>query len=86
MPGGALVNLLTWQEKQFENKSRRVLQFASLNFDVSFQEIFSTLCFGSTLYLISEDNRRDSHEMINDLSKKSYYAFICSLYRFKNFS
>jgi non-ribosomal peptide synthetase component F len=47
-----MVNLLLWQQKQFQNKNRRVLQFASLNFDVSFQEIFSTLCFGSTLYLI----------------------------------
>jgi non-ribosomal peptide synthetase component F len=45
MRGGGLVNLLSWQEKQFVNKNRRVLQFASLNFDVSFQEIFSTLCF-----------------------------------------
>jgi non-ribosomal peptide synthetase component F len=49
MPNNGMVNLLLWQQKQFQNKNRRVLQFASLNFDVSFQEIFSTLCFGNTL-------------------------------------
>ena len=67
MPGGALVNLLSWQEKQFVNKNRRVLQFASLNFDVSFQEIFSTICFGSTLYLINAERRKDVAELIKDL-------------------
>ena len=63
----AMVNLLLWQEKQFSNKNRRVLQFASLNFDVSFQEIFSTLSFGSSLYLISEEDRRDPAKMIGQL-------------------
>ncbi|MEO6549687.1 MAG: amino acid adenylation domain-containing protein [Ferruginibacter sp.] len=67
MPGGAVVNLLNWQEKQFFNKKRRVLQFASLNFDVSFQEIFSTLCFGSTLYLIDAERRKDAVELLKDI-------------------
>ncbi len=67
MPGGALVNLLTWQEKQFTVKKRRVIQFASLNFDVSFQEIFSTLCFGSALYLINAARRKDMAELLNDI-------------------
>lgn len=63
MPGSNLVNLLQWQEKQFQHTCRHVLQFASLNFDVSFQEIFSTLCFGSTLYLIKESQRSDMPEL-----------------------
>jgi thioesterase domain-containing protein/acyl carrier protein len=67
MHGTALVNLLSWQEQQFENKHRKVLQFASLNFDVSFQDIFSTLCFGSSLYLITGDRRIDMTEVIKDL-------------------
>ncbi|MCW3089278.1 MAG: linear pentadecapeptide gramicidin synthetase LgrD, partial [Ferruginibacter sp.] len=69
MGGKGMVNLLTWQEKQFVNKRRRVLQFASLNFDVSFQEIFSTLCFGSSLYLIHGDRRRDMSELMKDITK-----------------
>ena len=64
MPGSSLVNLLLWQDKQFVNKDRRVLQFTSLNFDVSFQEIFSTLCFGSCLYLISGERRIDMSEVL----------------------
>ncbi|HEX8462607.1 MAG TPA: amino acid adenylation domain-containing protein [Segetibacter sp.] len=69
MPGSGLVNLLSWQEKQFDNDKRNVLQFASLNFDVSFQEIFSTLCFGNSLYLIAEDRRKDMSEMLRDISQ-----------------
>ncbi|MEO7534403.1 MAG: amino acid adenylation domain-containing protein, partial [Ferruginibacter sp.] len=70
MPESNLVNLLRWQEKQFENHNRQVLQFASLNFDVSFQEIFSTLCFGSALHLISEDRRKDMAEIVKDIDDK----------------
>ncbi len=69
MSGRGLVNLLMWQEKQFVNKQRNVLQFTSLNFDVSFQEIFSTLCFGSTLYLIKADRRIDMSEVLKDIAK-----------------
>ncbi|HET9280109.1 MAG TPA: amino acid adenylation domain-containing protein, partial [Flavitalea sp.] len=69
MEGTGLVNLLLWQDTQFSNKSRHVLQFASLNFDVSFQEIFSTLCFGSTLYLITEENRRDPAKLVDELKR-----------------
>ncbi|MEO7533278.1 MAG: amino acid adenylation domain-containing protein, partial [Ferruginibacter sp.] len=70
MPESNLVNLLRWQEKQFENHERHVLQFASLNFDVSFQEIFSTLCFGSSLHLISEDRRKDMAEIVKDIDEQ----------------
>jgi amino acid adenylation domain-containing protein/non-ribosomal peptide synthase protein (TIGR01720 family) len=68
MNTGSLVNLLEWQKKQFTNKNRKVLQFASLNFDVSFQEIFSTLCYGSTLYLISSERRTDLREIFKDIT------------------
>ncbi|HEY0057791.1 MAG TPA: amino acid adenylation domain-containing protein [Flavisolibacter sp.] len=64
MEHGALVNMLTWQEKSFANKQRRVLQFASLGFDVSFQEIFSTLCSGSSLCLIDAERRKDMPELM----------------------
>ncbi len=69
MPGSNLVNLSRWQERQFEKGERRVLQFASLNFDVSFQEIFSTLCFGNSLYLIAEDRRKDMAELVKDINE-----------------
>ncbi len=69
MPGRSLVNLLNWQQKQFKNKNRRVLQFASLNFDVSFQDIFSTICLGSSLYLIRAERRIDMVEVVKDIKQ-----------------
>ncbi|WP_285410610.1 non-ribosomal peptide synthetase [Pseudomonas sp. FR229a] len=54
----ALDNLITWQLDQ-ARAPQRVLQFASLNFDVSFQEICSTLCQGGSLLLMTEDSRKD---------------------------
>ncbi|UWF51918.1 amino acid adenylation domain-containing protein [Pseudomonas sp. N3-W] len=54
----ALDNLIAWQLDQ-TTAPRRVLQFASLNFDVSFQEISSTLCQGASLLLMTEDSRKD---------------------------
>ncbi|MGC2062824.1 MAG: condensation domain-containing protein, partial [Thermodesulfovibrionales bacterium] len=43
----ALCNLVSWQiRNSVVSSSAKTLQFASLSFDVSFQEIFSTLCSG----------------------------------------
>jgi amino acid adenylation domain-containing protein len=57
---GALANLIAWQRGEAPlPEGARTLQFTSLNFDVSFQEIFSTLCEGGALVLVSEDERRD---------------------------
>ena len=58
----ALDNLIAWQlanSAQLGQLPARVLQFASLNFDVSFQEIFSTLCQGSSLVLMTEASRKE---------------------------
>ena len=56
----ALTNLIQWQIHQYSSGEQlRTLQFASLGFDVSFQEIFSTWCSGGTLVLIDENTRRD---------------------------
>ncbi|PYV61472.1 MAG: non-ribosomal peptide synthetase, partial [Acidobacteria bacterium] len=41
MEHGPLVNLMSWEANQ-SKAGLRTLQFASLNFDVSFQEMFST--------------------------------------------
>ncbi|HKV40875.1 MAG TPA: amino acid adenylation domain-containing protein, partial [Blastocatellia bacterium] len=53
-----LSNLVGWHLASTA-EPRRTLQFASLNFDVSFQEIFSTLCQGGQLLLVSESDRVD---------------------------
>ena len=58
MGHGALCNLLQWQQYHGVDRGK-TLQFASLSFDVSFQEIFSTLIAGDTLILVSDERRRD---------------------------
>ncbi|MFZ5833576.1 MAG: amino acid adenylation domain-containing protein, partial [Planctomycetota bacterium] len=60
MPHRALVNLIQWHLSEPRlGRASRTLQFASCNFDVSFQEMFTTWCCGGTLVLISEETQRD---------------------------
>ncbi|SEL65288.1 non-ribosomal peptide synthase domain TIGR01720/amino acid adenylation domain-containing protein, partial [Nitrosovibrio tenuis] len=58
MPQRTLVNLISWQHREL-GPGGTTLQFAPLSFDVSFQEIFSTLCAGKMLVLVPEALRRD---------------------------
>ncbi len=62
MPHRALVNLAHWH-RATGSRSGRVLQFASLTFDVSFQEIFSTLAAGGTVVLVPDATRIDIAEL-----------------------
>ncbi len=73
-PNGALVshrtltNLIRWQrEKTTITGSLRCLQFASINFDVSFQEITATLTAGGELHLIGEMERKDIDYLLDFL-------------------
>ncbi|MBB5167620.1 amino acid adenylation domain-containing protein [Mycobacterium sp. AZCC_0083] len=60
MPHRSLANLVRWQNQKSSGMVGGVtLQYAPLSFDVSFQEVFSTLCGGGTLRLVAEPNRRD---------------------------
>ncbi len=54
-----LVNLLQWHLNSLLT-GVRTLQFASLSFDASFHEMFATWSSGGTLFLISENSRRDT--------------------------
>jgi amino acid adenylation domain-containing protein len=68
---GALTNLILWQldTSQLPHGSSTI-QFTSLSFDVSFQEIFSTWCSGGTLVLISESLRRDPVTLLRFLCQE----------------
>ncbi|MFT4175011.1 MAG: condensation domain-containing protein, partial [Rhodocyclaceae bacterium] len=59
MPHGALCNLLRWQTAPATRQGGRCLHLTSLNFDVSFQEIFATLVSGGTLLIAPADLRGD---------------------------
>jgi amino acid adenylation domain-containing protein len=64
----AAVNLITYQMRSSgAAREARTLQFASLSFDVSFQEIFSTWAAGGTLVLLREDERRDGSALLRVL-------------------
>lgn len=60
MPHRALHNIVAWQNRRPSGAvGGSTVQFFPLSFDVSFQEVFSTLCGGGTLRLLSDAQRRD---------------------------
>src|SRR5262249_12507310 len=70
MHHGPLCNLIQWQLAEATN-GRKTLQFASLNVDVWFQEIFSTLCCGATLVMVSQRLREDPIALLGYLREQS---------------
>ncbi|MDB5072253.1 MAG: non-ribosomal peptide synthetase [Candidatus Eremiobacteraeota bacterium] len=72
MPHRPLFNLLSWQIANSELPlESRTLQFHPLSFDVSFQELFSTLCGGGTLVFAVDDVRRDFARLSRYLAEMS---------------
>lgn len=70
LPQRALTNLLEWQLSQPGFAvGARTLQFTSLSFDVSFQEIFSTLCSGGTLVMVTDAERGDPLTLLHRLTE-----------------
>lgn len=64
LPHGAMSNLTHYQLAHFSWKApARTLQFAPIGFDVSAQEIFSTWASGGTLYVVSQQTRRDAEAL-----------------------
>ncbi|MDY7007237.1 MAG: amino acid adenylation domain-containing protein [Cyanobacteriota bacterium] len=77
----ALVNLIIWQQQEaIIGEGAKTLQFAPISFDVSFQEIFSTLYSGGTLVLVSQEVRRDSFAlmqfMVDNKVDKLFLPFV----------
>ncbi|MGH7825279.1 MAG: amino acid adenylation domain-containing protein, partial [Candidatus Binatia bacterium] len=67
----ALANLIVWQSRHARGKETlRTLQFTSLSFDVSFQEIFTTWCSGGTLVMVPESLRRDVNSLARFIADK----------------
>jgi amino acid adenylation domain-containing protein/thioester reductase-like protein len=68
----ALCNLILWHPDNLKIACRaKTLQFASINFDVSFQEIFTTWCSGGTLFLITEELRHDTSNLLRVIQEKA---------------
>jgi amino acid adenylation domain-containing protein len=57
---GGLANLLAWQQREPRLKyAAKTLQFASISFDVSFQEMFGAWTTGGELVMVSDQQRQD---------------------------
>ncbi|MFC9286324.1 amino acid adenylation domain-containing protein [Streptomyces sp. NPDC057052] len=71
MPHRTLAALVAWQAAAPSAVPGGVtLQFAPLSFDISFQEIFSTLCSGGTLCLADDEQRRDMPALLRLLDRE----------------
>ncbi|MBN0042924.1 amino acid adenylation domain-containing protein [Streptomyces actuosus] len=71
MPHRTLAALVAWQAVAPSAVPGGVtLQFAPLSFDISFQEIFSTLSFGGTLCLAGDAQRRDMPALLHLLDRE----------------
>jgi amino acid adenylation domain-containing protein len=63
-----LNNLIQWQLRTSVcGEGDTTLQFAPISFDVSFQEIFTTLAQGGTLVLISDEDRLNSTQLLRKI-------------------
>ncbi|AVF26547.1 non-ribosomal peptide synthase/polyketide synthase [Paenibacillus larvae] len=58
-----MLNLITHEFNHTDLRFERVLQFAAMSFDVCYQEIFSTLLSGGTLYIIDNETKREIHKL-----------------------
>ncbi len=68
MPHQSLFNLVSWLiDDQKPQPGDRTLQFASLNFDTSNLECFTTWCTGGTLVLIPEEVRHNISSLLSFL-------------------
>ncbi|MGI5532582.1 amino acid adenylation domain-containing protein [Streptomyces syringium] len=71
MPHRSLAALTGWQIRGASAApGGKTAQYAPLSFDVSFQEIYSTLCCGGTLRLVTEDERRDMPALLRLLDRE----------------
>ncbi len=68
---GQLGNLVRWQRNRpLGDEPVRTAQFSALSFDVSAQEVFSTLAAGGSLEVVSTEARRDPERLLEELTER----------------
>lgn len=62
-----MVNLICFEKRSYDflSEGNKILQFATMSFDVSYQEIFSALLSGATLVLIDEMKRKNMDLLVD---------------------
>src|SRR5215475_10835318 len=74
MPHRPLVNLITWHlAARKDDAASRVIQFAPISFDASFQEIFTALTNAQTLLLVDNELRLDRGRLLEFLSTQDVH-------------
>jgi amino acid adenylation domain-containing protein len=74
MPQRSARNLLAWQIAETDlPEGARTLQFSSLSFDVSFQDIFSTWGMGGTVVMVNEETRQDVYGLPRILQRDAIH-------------
>ncbi|MGH3847751.1 MAG: amino acid adenylation domain-containing protein, partial [Pseudonocardiaceae bacterium] len=70
MPGGGLMNMLLWHHSALAgDPGTKTAQFTAISFDVSVQEILSTLAFGKTLVVPTDEVRRNMEQLVGWLDR-----------------
>lgn len=71
MNHGTLNNLIRWQNAHYSaDECFRTLQFSSLSFDVSFQEIFATFAQGGCLFLVHNQTKQDFRALLTFIDQQ----------------
>jgi amino acid adenylation domain-containing protein len=65
-----VVNLIEYQKKYTKLETFNTLQFATINFDASFHEIFATLLTGGKLHLIEKELRTNIPSLLKYIGEK----------------
>ncbi|MFC5743634.1 non-ribosomal peptide synthetase [Dyella tabacisoli] len=89
MPHRSLANLVSWQNTQTAAAGKRTFHRTSLTFDVSFQEIFATLCFGGALVIADEAERGNISEWPEIFQRQRIsrvFLPVIALHQFAEFS
>ncbi|GAA3168957.1 MULTISPECIES: amino acid adenylation domain-containing protein [Streptomyces] len=76
MAHAPLANLIQWQVDR-TTVTGPTLQFSSLHFDASFQELFTTFLTGGSLVLISEEQRRDPRRLLAAIRAHGVRRLFC---------
>ena len=68
-----MINLISFEKNNtcLLNNSHNILQFATMSFDVSYQEIYSALLNGLTLVLINDEDRKDIFKLSKHIDNYS---------------
>ncbi|WP_181009457.1 non-ribosomal peptide synthetase [Streptomyces sp. SM11] len=75
---GAIGNLVDWHGRTATAETDgRVLQFASLNFDVASQEILTALAAGKCLVLPEDEERTDPEALVRLLARQRVTEYFC---------